>query len=105
MARTHSTNVLPSTLRSFLRLFIPFLLLVGAATVPGALHSPAGAAAPSITGVTASSLTGSATVTWTTDTASDSQVEYGSTSSYGSSTILDPTLTSAHSQALGGLQP
>src|SRR5689334_17521748 len=104
MPRAHSAKVRSSRLRSFFRLFVPFLLLVGAATVPDALHSPAGAAAPSITGVTATSLTGSAILTWTTDTASDSQVDYGSTSSYGTSTILDPNATTAHSQGLSGLQ-
>ncbi|HEY3016693.1 MAG TPA: DUF4082 domain-containing protein, partial [Nocardioides sp.] len=44
-----------------------------------------------------------ATITWTTDEASDSQVEYGTTTSYGSSTTLDPALVSGHSQPLTGL--
>src|SRR5204862_163603 len=43
-----------------------------------------------------------ATVTWSTDEGSDSQVEYG-TSAYGSSTSLDSGLVLAHSQALSGL--
>jgi phosphodiesterase/alkaline phosphatase D-like protein len=44
-----------------------------------------------------------ATVSWTTDEASDAQVEFGATSAYGSSTALDATLVIAHSQALTGL--
>src|SRR5262249_23582181 len=46
-----------------------------------------------------------ATITWTTDEPSDSRVEYGTTTAYGSSTTLDPSLAPAHSQALTGLSP
>ena len=53
------------------------------------------------TGVTATS----ATISWTTDMASSSQVEYGLTTSYGSSTTLDPALVTSHSQGLTGLAP
>src|SRR5207253_178426 len=42
---------------------------------------------PTITSVTASNITTSgATITWTTNEASDSQVEYGTTTAYGSQT-------------------
>ncbi len=59
---------------------------------------------PVISAVQASGLTcGGATITWTTDKASDSQVEYGLTTAYGSSTTLDPTLVTSHSQTLSGL--
>ena len=44
-----------------------------------------------------------ATVTWTSDEPSTSQVEYGTTTSYGSSTVQDSTLSTSHSQALSGL--
>ena len=59
---------------------------------------------PVITNVTAGSLTNvAATITWTTDQAASSQVEYGLTTSYGSSTTLNPSLVTSHSQALSGL--
>jgi len=44
-----------------------------------------------------------ATITWTTNEASDSQVEYGLTASYGSSTSLNTSLGTSHSMALSGL--
>ena len=62
-------------------------------------------AKPAISGVATSVTTTTATVTWTTDQASSSQVEYGPTSSYGSLTTLDPTFVTAHSQTVSGLSP
>src|SRR5262249_48854965 len=60
--------------------------------------------APIISGVTSSAITTSvATISWTTDENSDSQVEYGLTSSYGSATTLDGSMLTAHSQILSGL--
>jgi hypothetical protein len=44
-----------------------------------------------------------AMVSWTTDKASTSQVEYGLTAAYGSLSTLDSTLAAAHSVALAGL--
>jgi hypothetical protein len=59
---------------------------------------------PSISGVASSGVTSTgATITWTTNEASDSQVEYGATASYGSSTAPDASLRMSHSQALAGL--
>ena len=45
----------------------------------------------------------SAIVTWDTDEAATSQVVYGLTSSYGSATAIDETLTTDHSVSLTGL--
>lgn len=45
----------------------------------------------------------SVTINWTTNEVSDSRVEYGTTTSYGSSTTLNTSLVTAHSQALTGL--
>jgi uncharacterized repeat protein (TIGR01451 family) len=45
----------------------------------------------------------SATVAWSTDRTSSSQVNYGATSSYGSSTTLDSTLVTQHFQTISGL--
>ena len=60
--------------------------------------------APAISAVASSSITTSgATVTWTTNEASNTQVEYGTTTSYGSSTTLNTTMLTAHSATLSGL--
>ncbi|MCK1597287.1 LamG-like jellyroll fold domain-containing protein [Bradyrhizobium sp. 164] len=62
--------------------------------------------APTISGQTATNITGStARVTWTTNEAATSRVEYGLTTGYGSSTTLDTALVTAHSVALTGLAP
>src|SRR5262249_26297649 len=49
--------------------------------------------------------TSGATITWTTNEASDSQVEYGTTTAYGSSTARNPSLATSRSQPLSGLTP
>jgi hypothetical protein len=59
---------------------------------------------PVISGVTASSITASAgTISWTTDEASDSQVDYGLTTAYGNSSALNASLVTSHTVALSGL--
>lgn len=59
---------------------------------------------PVLTLVTALSIgTSGATITWTTNEGSDTQVDYGTTSSYGSTTSLVTTLVTAHSVTLSGL--
>lgn len=59
---------------------------------------------PTISAVTVSSTSQSgATITWTTNEAADSQVNYGATSSYGSHSTLDSTLVTSHSVTLSGL--
>ena len=59
---------------------------------------------PVISGVAAGAVTSSgATITWTTDQASNSQVAYGTTSSYGSLSALNATLATSHSVTLTGL--
>jgi hypothetical protein len=61
--------------------------------------------APVISGVTASGVaTSGATISWTTDEASDTAIEYGTTTSYGATTPVGAVGTS-HSQALTGLAP
>lgn len=62
--------------------------------------------APAISNINETSITQtSATVTWTTDELSDSQVEYGTTTSYGSSTTLNTTDVTSHSVGLSSLSP
>ena len=59
---------------------------------------------PAISSVSTTSLTASGTtIDWTTNEASDSQVEYGLTASYGSATTLNPTMVSSHSAPVSGL--
>jgi phosphodiesterase/alkaline phosphatase D-like protein len=59
---------------------------------------------PVISAVTASSITGSgATISWTTNEASDSQVDYGLTTAYGSASALNNTDVTAHAVGLSGL--
>src|SRR5213076_160874 len=59
---------------------------------------------PVISAVAATAITASgATITWTTDEASDAQVEYGPTTTYGSSTPVTTSLVTSHSVALSGL--
>lgn len=59
--------------------------------------------APVISNVQVNPSTSSAIITWTTDEASDSQVEYGLSSSYGSQTALDTNRVTSHSVTLSGL--
>ena len=59
---------------------------------------------PVISAVTAGSISSSgATITWTTNTLSSSQVAYGTTASYGSTSPLNSTLVTSHSAVLSGL--
>jgi chitodextrinase len=61
---------------------------------------------PVISSVASGSITSTgAIITWTTDEASDSQVEYGTTAAYGSSSLLNPTLLNVHSINLSNLSP
>lgn len=53
----------------------------------------------------ASVASGSAVITWQTNKVSDQQVFYGTTTTYGMSTLLNPNLTASHSQTLTNLMP
>jgi phosphodiesterase/alkaline phosphatase D-like protein len=64
---------------------------------------PPDVVAPIISAVQATTMMSSATVTWTTNEPADSVVEYGLTSSYGSTTPLDSTMVTAHSVPITGL--
>jgi hypothetical protein len=66
--------------------------------------SPSDTTPPVISGVTSSNLSATgATITWTTNEASDSQIEYGTTIGYGSSTSLDSSMVVSHLQSLTSL--
>src|SRR5439155_1367441 len=61
---------------------------------------------PTISAIQATGITmQGATIGWTTDEASDSQIEYGTTTAYVSATTLTTAPVTAHSQALTGLAP
>jgi hypothetical protein len=81
------------------------LLQTAIFAIAGALLGGAGfASGQAISSVTATTVTNnSATITWTTDIASSSLVNYGATAIYGSSSTIDPTLVMAHSVTLNGL--
>lgn len=66
--------------------------------------APADVAPPVISNVLADSITAnSATVTWTTNEPSTSQVEYGATSALGSASANDPAMVTLHTVELTGL--
>ena len=61
---------------------------------------------PLISNISSTDITDtSATISWTTDKLSDSQVEYGQTVGYGNCTTLDGSMATSHSQELTGLSP
>ncbi len=69
------------------------------ASAPGGGPPPLTLSNPSTSGITASG----AVVAWTTNVPGDSQVEYGTTTSYGQSTAVNATMVTSHSVALSGL--
>jgi subtilisin family serine protease len=61
---------------------------------------------PVISGVTSSNITPSgAAITWTTNEGSDTQIDYGTSPSYGVSSPLDTAMVTGHSVTLSGLLP
>lgn len=61
---------------------------------------------PLLSGITVSGLTPTgAIITWSTDEGASSQVDYGTTSAYGSATTKSTGLVNSHSQTLSGLSP
>jgi hypothetical protein len=80
------------------------LLLVWGLIAFSPAASPASATSPAISNIRLTALgTTSATIAWDTDIASDSQVVYGPTTAYGSSTTLNTAMVSAHAVNLTGL--
>jgi hypothetical protein len=81
------------------------MVLAGCAGfVGGANTTPPPPTTVNITNVQAISTTTSGTqVTWTTDVASNSVVNYGTTTSYGSNTPVDSTMVTSHQVTVSGL--
>jgi glucose/arabinose dehydrogenase/PKD repeat protein len=62
--------------------------------------------APTVSAVSSSNVTGSsATISWTTNEPATSQIEYGTSTAYGTLTAIDPALVTPHSLTLTGLAP
>ncbi|MDE2038306.1 MAG: peptidoglycan-binding protein [Patescibacteria group bacterium] len=73
-------------------------------TIPVQTNPTSSATPPAISAAAASSIgPAGAVVSWSTDKAADSQVEYGLTSAYGNNTALDSALTISHAATLSGL--
>jgi hypothetical protein len=67
---------------------------------------PATPQALTVSNVSTNSVTStSANVTWTTNNTANSQVVYGTTTSYGSTTPLNTSLVTSHTVSLSGLTP
>ncbi|MEK7584068.1 MAG: fibronectin type III domain-containing protein, partial [Patescibacteria group bacterium] len=67
---------------------------------------PSDTTAPSITNVVASGITGSSvTVTWNTNEVADREVEYGTTTAYGQSSLVSSNFAASHSVSLANLSP
>jgi hypothetical protein len=76
----------------------------GAASNGVSFTVQAGGGSPVISGVSVGTITTSgATVTWTTDVAATSQVEYGTTTAYGNLTTLNSSLVTSHMISLVSL--
>jgi hypothetical protein len=67
------------------------------------LVAPSALAQSWISAVTATPTTTTATITWTTAVPANSQITYGTTASYGSSSALNSNLVTTHSVALTSL--
>ncbi len=83
-----------------------YLVVVGydAIGVEGMPSAEASGVVLASSAVTANSVaSSSAVITWTTNKPSSSQVDYGTTTNYGSMTPLDGNLVTAHSQTLTNL--
>ena len=91
---------------------IALAFVLGAASLIAAQSPPAAVTnlrvignEPVIWGVASSATTSSqATISWSTDVPSDSLIQYGVTTSYGSTTSRNPTLVTAHTMTITGLQ-
>jgi purple acid phosphatase-like protein len=63
------------------------------------------ATAPTISRVSTAVTASGVTIGWTTNEPSDTQVEYGPTTSYGALTPLNAALQTAHAQTISSLKP
>src|SRR5580704_7620701 len=82
-----------------------FVRVLGLAVLPllVVLVTPSAFAQSWISAVTATTTTTTATINWTTAVPANSQVTYGTTTSYGNGNVLNPNFTTAHSASLTAL--
>jgi hypothetical protein len=96
--------------------FISLIVIAGALALTGCTglisgnsSNGTGTGTPPSLSISASASSGitstSATVSWQTNLPATSQVQYGTSASYGLSTTLDSTMVTSHQQILSGLQP
>jgi hypothetical protein len=77
---------------------------MGAFEYGGAVTPPADTTPPVISAVSAAGVgANGATISWTTNETADTQVDYGPSTAYGSSSALDATRSTSHSVVLSGL--
>ncbi len=78
----------------------------GGGTTPDPNPDPPPTTGPTITNVAVSGITTTAaTVSWSVSPNANGQVEYGTTTAYGSQTTFEASYLPGHSQNLGGLLP
>lgn len=79
--------------------------LTATASIAVTVNNPIVGQEPVISGVSSNNLTSSGTtIVWATNEPSNSQVEYGTTPAYGSTTAVNPAMVTSHSIVLSGLQ-
>ncbi|MDE1925420.1 MAG: fibronectin type III domain-containing protein [Patescibacteria group bacterium] len=81
------------------------LLSLGAIMVPLTASAQEATTTPVISSVVATPTDTTAAITWSTDVSSNSQVKYGTTTSYGTFSALNSTEGTSHSVTLAGLTP
>ncbi len=93
---------------SILFLFIPGAMLIsaGCSGLVNGSTSGGGGTPLTISNVAATNATPtSVKIGWQTSTPANSQVEYGTTTSYGSTTVIDPTMVTIHQLTVSNLKP
>jgi hypothetical protein len=88
-----------------LRLALLFSTVLAALAFAAFSYSPAHAAAPLISGISVTASSTAATINWNTDTASNGQVLYGTSTPYTASSTLDTASTTSHTATLTSLSP
>ena len=96
-------SIMKATARRSSRLLVSYFAAV--LVLLGSLEGVHAQDSPPISNVQVSPEDIRATVTWETGVPSDSQVDFGTTSSYGRSTSLDTALVTSHTQELNTLEP
>jgi hypothetical protein len=100
-----NTTIFPNGPHTLTAVATDSLGLTASQSVPIAISNPTIAQEPEISGISATAVTSSGvSIGWTTDESSTSQVQYGTTPAYGSSTLLNPAPVWSHSVQLSALQ-